>query len=79
MSRGNNMTHLRESAACACEANGVSALGGASGRKALGVDPEIAWAREIERRLTRLRNGESRTVPWSKVRADVLRRLRNRR
>jgi putative addiction module component (TIGR02574 family) len=39
---------------------------------------EAAWAREIERRATRVLAGESLGEPWEDVRARVARRLAER-
>lgn len=40
------------------------------------IDPEVeeAWRVEIERRLAALDAGTVETVPWEKVRAELLRR-----
>lgn len=42
------------------------------------VDIEAAWAVEIKRRVAELDAGAVRTVPWSAVREELQRRLRER-
>jgi putative addiction module component (TIGR02574 family) len=36
------------------------------------VDYDSAWSEEISRRLAGLENGERKTIPWSEVRARIL-------
>jgi putative addiction module component (TIGR02574 family) len=42
------------------------------------VDMEAAWAAEIKRRVAELDAGVVTTVPWSAVRDELQRRLRER-
>jgi DNA-binding FrmR family transcriptional regulator len=67
------MAHSLESAACACEANGNSAHGGASGRKALGVDPKIK-ARNLKRlrRIEGQVRGIQKMIEDDRYCADVM-------
>jgi DNA-binding FrmR family transcriptional regulator len=59
------MTHSHEAAACACEANEHAIHSGASGRKALAVDPEIKT-----RNLKRLRRIEGQVRGIQKMLED---------
>jgi putative addiction module component (TIGR02574 family) len=36
------------------------------------VDYESAWSEEIARRIAGLESGERKTIPWSEVRARIL-------
>ena len=67
------MARLREAAACACEANGNSAHGGGSGRKAVGVDPEIK-ARNLKRlrRIEGQVRGIQKMIEDDRYCADVM-------
>ena len=38
------------------------------------VDAESLWAEEITRRLKELDEGRAQTIPWSEVRASLLKR-----
>jgi putative addiction module component (TIGR02574 family) len=39
-------------------------------------DAETAWAKEIERRARRALSGESKGLPWEKVKAELEQRFR---
>ncbi len=45
------------------------------------TDPEVeaAWSEEIERRVRQIDSGRVKTIPWEKVRAELLERSRGTR